>query len=80
MTQYILYRTTDYLVTSPAYTDAVTKMVVTPAPFVASPAGTVILTQQITDPKAVAVPDGFALAPDPDGDYPVGSIYTPPAP
>ncbi|MFT8778050.1 MAG: hypothetical protein ABF893_15565 [Gluconacetobacter liquefaciens] len=80
MAQYILYRTTDYLVTSPAYTDAVTKAVVTPKPFVASPAGTVILTQQIGDPAAVTVPDGFALAADPNGDYPVGSIYTPPTP
>lgn len=77
-TNYILYRIADYVVTPPAYIDPEAGTTVTPAPFVASPAGTVILTQQISDPAAVSVPAGFALAADPDGQYPVGSIYTQP--
>ncbi|MFW7268844.1 hypothetical protein ACMAUO_12850 [Gluconacetobacter sp. Hr-1-5] len=79
-TNYILYRTGDYVVTPAPYTDPTTGKTVTPEPFIASPAGAVILTQQIADPATVTVPEGFALAADPDGTYPVGSIYTPPTP
>ncbi|GBQ28441.1 hypothetical protein AA12717_2953 [Gluconacetobacter sacchari DSM 12717] len=75
MPNYILYRTTDYVITPPPYTDPDAGVTVTPGPVVASPAGTVILTQQIDDPAAVVVPAGFALAADPQGDYPVGSVY-----
>lgn len=79
MNRYILYRTVDYVVTGVPYTDPATKAVMTPVSFVASPAGTVVLAQQIADPKMVTVPDGFALAADPEGAYPVGSLYPVPA-
>ncbi|MBB2196543.1 hypothetical protein HLH44_03535 [Gluconacetobacter sp. 1c LMG 22058] len=79
MGNYILYRTVDFTVTGAPYTDPATNQVVTPAPVVADPKGKVILTQQIADPETVTVPEGFALAADPDGKYPIGTIYTPPA-
>ncbi|MFW7267786.1 hypothetical protein ACMAUO_07415 [Gluconacetobacter sp. Hr-1-5] len=78
-TNYILYRTANDVVIPPPYTDPTTGRTVTPAPFVASPAGAVILTQQIADPASVSVPAGFALAADPQGQYPVGSLYPVPA-
>ncbi|GAA4478295.1 hypothetical protein [Gluconacetobacter asukensis] len=76
---HILYRTADEVVTPPSYTDPDTGATITPPAFVASPKGTVILTQQIDDPASVSVPAGFALAADPAGAYPVGSLYPVPA-
>ncbi|GBQ33283.1 hypothetical protein HLH34_15345 [Gluconacetobacter azotocaptans] len=79
MTNYILYRTANDVVQPPPYTDPISGRTVTPPSFVADPAGRVILTQQIGDPSSVSVPAGFALAADPAGHYPVGSLYPVPA-
>lgn len=41
--------------------------------------GTVIATMDLISLDGVTAPQGFAFAVDPEGAYPIGSIYAPPA-
>ncbi|GCE81843.1 hypothetical protein [Komagataeibacter oboediens] len=75
---YILYRTVARMY-QPGYGYNAGDTPVVPAAQVATAAGTVIATQQLTGLTGVTAPTGFAYALDADGKYPVGSIYTPPA-
>lgn len=75
---YIMYRTADLMYQPPSYEGADGKAMVPPQ-IVSSPSGTVISTMTLIGIDGVVVPPGFALVADPGGQYPVGSVYTPPA-
>lgn len=78
-TNYILYRTVNATYQPDSYQGPDGKTVVPPA-VVSSPAGTVISTMTLVSNVGISMPDGVALAADPEGAYPINSIYTPPPP
>ena len=75
---YIMYRTKAYM-SQPGYTYLEGDTPVIPTVQIIEAAGLVVSTQPLISLTGMTVPDGFAYALDADGQYPVGSIYTPPA-
>lgn len=76
---HILYRTVAATYQPSSYQGSDGHLV-TPEPIVSSPVGAVISTMMLVTVSGIIVPSGFALAADPDGSFPIGSIYAPPTP
>ncbi|WP_336947404.1 hypothetical protein [Asaia sp. HN010] len=71
---FILFRETALFWSQPSFTDDAGDKV-TPDPVIISQAGQVVATQMIFDAAGLMIPDGFGMVADPDGKYPVGSVY-----